>query len=200
MPRRPIRDIANRHESPGLQERREKVAFQNSRFNITSNWSVSGMSCTGGHRVSNGGTRLALRPVVTIAMPISQERISPLLDAAARLLLVTRRHGREVVRKELVLPPLPPAELARTVSELRVDVLLCAALSEVLRRELARHGVRVKAHLCGDIEAVLRAFCRDRLNRSEFQMPGCGRRLPAANCRRRAAHLVKTIFKPDKTK
>ncbi len=132
-------------------------------------------------------------------MPISQERISPLLDAAARLLLVTRRRGREVARKEVVLPPLPPPELARNVAELRVDVLLCAALSEALRRELARRGVRVKAHLCGETEAVLQAFCRDRLNRSEFQMPGCGRGLPVASCRHRAAHLVKTLFKPDKT-
>ena len=69
---------------------------------------------------------------MTIAIPISQERISPLLDTAARLLLVTRRRGKEVARKEFILNPQPPEELARSVAELRVDVLLCAALSEEL--------------------------------------------------------------------
>ena len=67
---------------------------------------------------------------MTIAIPILQERISPLLDAAAWLLLVTRQRGKEVARKKFVLSPMSPEELARSVAELRVDVLLCAALSQ----------------------------------------------------------------------
>ncbi|HZL77235.1 MAG TPA: hypothetical protein VFC17_00095 [Candidatus Limnocylindrales bacterium] len=111
-----------------------------------------------------------------IAIPISQERISPLLDAAARLLLVTRRHGKEVARKEFVLNPLSPEGLARRVAELRVDLLLCAALSEVLQRELERRGVQIQPHLCGEVESVLHAFDCGQLQRDEFRMPGCCRR------------------------
>ena len=123
---------------------------------------------------------------MTIAIPIAQERISPLLDAAARLLLVTCQRGKEVARKEFILNPQPPEELARSVAELRVDVLLCAALSQDLQRELERCGVRVLPHLCGETEAVLQAFCCDRLNRPEFRMPGCGKpHLPGGCCRRR---------------
>ena len=134
-------------------------------------------------------------------MPISQERISPLLDAAARLLLVTRQRGKEVARKEFILNPQSPEELARGVAELRVDVLLCAALSQDLQRELERCGVRVQPHLCGETEAVLQAFCCDRLNQPEFRMPGCwGQHQGAACCsQRRAARLVKTTFKQTKT-
>jgi predicted Fe-Mo cluster-binding NifX family protein len=120
-----------------------------------------------------GGTTLALVSVVTIAIPILQERISPVLDTAARLLLVTRRRGKEVARREFILGPLPTEGLAQSVAELRVDVLLCAALSQGLQRELERRGVRVKPHLCGETEAVLQAYCCDRLNRPEFRMPGC---------------------------
>jgi hypothetical protein len=124
---------------------------------------------------------------VTIAIPVLQERISPLLDAAARLLLVTRRRGKEVARREFILGPLPPEGLARSVAELRVDVLLCAALSQGLQRELERRGVRVQPHLCGEIEAVLQAFCCDRLNRPEFRMPGCWKQhSPGGCCRRRS--------------
>lgn len=82
---------------------------------------------------------------MTIAIPISQERISPLLDAAARLLLVTCQRGKEVARKEFILNPQPPEELARSVAELRVDVLLCAALSRTYS---------------GNWSGVACAFCR----------------------------------------
>lgn len=124
---------------------------------------------------------------MTIAIPILQERISPVLDTAARLLLVTCQRGKEVARKKFILGPMSPKELAQSVAELRVDVLLCAALSQGLQRELERRGVRVKPHLCGETEAVLQAFCCDRLNRPEFRMPGCWKQdSPSGCCRRRS--------------
>ncbi len=123
---------------------------------------------------------------MTIAIPVSQERISPVLDTAARLLLVTRRRGKEVERKEIVINPLPAEALANSVAELCVDVLLCAALSESLLRGLEQRGVRVKAHLCGQVESVLRAFDCGQLRRDEFRMPGCwGQHLHGECCRRR---------------
>ena len=128
---------------------------------------------------------------VTIAIPVSQERISPVLDTAARLLLVTRQHGREVGRKELVLSPLPVEGLASRVAELRVDVLLCAAIYEPLRQALEKSGVRVKPHLCGEVEAVLRAYGCRQLGRDEFRMPGCwGNHSGGKGCRHwRAARI-----------
>lgn len=123
---------------------------------------------------------------VTIAIPVSQERISPVLDTAARLLLVTRRRGKEVERKEIVLNPLSAEALANSVAELCVDVLLCAALSESLLRGLEQRGVRVKPHLCGEVESVLRAFDCGQLRRDEFRMPGCwGQHLRGECCRHR---------------
>lgn len=106
-------------------------------------------------------------------MPVSQDRISPVLDTAARLLLITRRQGKEVARKEFVLAPSPIELVARSVAELHVDVLLCAALSEPLLRELEKRGVRVRPHVCGQVEEVLHAFCCRQLRRKEFRMPGC---------------------------
>jgi predicted Fe-Mo cluster-binding NifX family protein len=119
------------------------------------------------------GTALALAAIVTVAIPICQERISPVLDTATRLLVVTRLRGREVRRKEITLNPQPLETLAASVAELGVKVLLCAALSEPLQRALAQHGVRVRNHLCGEVEEVLAAFCRRRLTEGEFRMPGC---------------------------
>jgi predicted Fe-Mo cluster-binding NifX family protein len=64
-------------------------------------------------------------------------------------------------------------------------VLLCAALSEPLLRALERRGVRVKPHLCGEVESVLRAFDCGQLRRDEFRMPGCwGQHSHGGCCRR----------------
>jgi predicted Fe-Mo cluster-binding NifX family protein len=128
-------------------------------------------------------------------MPICQRRISPLLDAATRLLLVTRRRGAEAKRREILLGPLPVEAFARDVAELHVDVLLCAAVSEPLLRALRKRGVRVRPHVCGEVEAVLRAFCGHRLAREEFRMPGCWGRDLHGDCSNRRKSGVKATAK-----
>ena len=108
-----------------------------------------------------------------IAIPSCQGRVSPVFDTASRLLVVRRHRGREVERKEFVLGVLTFDALVRSVAELRVDVLLCAAISEPLRMVLERGGVRVEAHLCGEVDALLAAFYAGNCRSAEFRMPGC---------------------------
>jgi predicted Fe-Mo cluster-binding NifX family protein len=75
--------------------------------------------------------------------------------------------------------------MAASIAELKVDVLLCAALSEALRRSLEACGVRVRRHLCGDVESVLGAFLAGHLRQADFRMPGCWGWHPDGACRRR---------------
>lgn len=110
---------------------------------------------------------------MTVAIPIWQDRVSPVFDAASRLLVVRQRRGREVDRKEYVLGARSFEALVRSVADLRVNVLLCAAISEPLRLTLERTGVRVESHLCGEVEALLAAFRAGDCRRAEFRMPGC---------------------------
>lgn len=137
---------------------------------------------------SAAGTPNACGSNVRIAIPIWQKRISPVLDTAARLLVVNRRRSKEQDRREVILTPLGIDALARSVAELHVDVLLCAAVSDPLRRALERRGIRVRPHLCGEVDEVLMAFCSKQLQRPEFRMPGCwGNHSNGACCRRRTA-------------
>jgi predicted Fe-Mo cluster-binding NifX family protein len=122
---------------------------------------------------------------MTVAIPIAEGRVSPVLDTAARLLIVTRRRGRVASRWECVVSPLPVNAMAHSIAELKVDVLLCAAVSVSLRRSLEARGVRVRRHLCGDAETVLGAFLAGHLRQADFRMPGCwGWHLNGACCRR----------------
>ena len=119
-----------------------------------------------------------------IAIPICQGRVSPVFDTAARLLVVRRRKGRAGPRDEIQLGFLPADALARSLRELHIDVLLCAAISEPLLRSLESLGIQVVPHLCGEVEAIVEAFCSGHLRRADFRMPGCwGRHLDEPCCR-----------------
>jgi predicted Fe-Mo cluster-binding NifX family protein len=113
--------------------------------------------------------------VVILGVPVWQGRISPLLDTATRLLVLACRDGKEISRREVVLEALEPEAFADKVAELQVDLLLCAALSEDMQRALRQQAIRVHPHVCGEIGAVLCAFCHQRLGEEEFRMPGSGR-------------------------
>jgi predicted Fe-Mo cluster-binding NifX family protein len=112
-----------------------------------------------------------------VAIPISDGRISPVFDAARRLLLVDVENGREVWRTAQLVeePELGPR--ARRVAELGVDVLICGAISRPLEAMLVSAGVEVVPQTCGQAENVLGAFLSGQLTEQAFLMPGsCGRR------------------------
>ncbi len=120
-----------------------------------------------------------------IAIPHWQGRVSPVLDAAAHLLLVDWMDGREVGRREVLLRSQHPLERAREVAELQPDVLICGAISWPLETGLVAGGLRVIPHICGNIEQVLAAFHGGRLDSGAFAMPGCCRRRRRRAGRRR---------------
>ena len=113
-----------------------------------------------------------------VAIPISDGRISPVFDAARRLVLVDVESGREFRRTAKVLEEPELAPRARRVAELGVDVLICGAISRPLEAMLLSAGVEVVPQTCGEAEDVLRAFMSGRLTEQAFLMPGCcgGRR------------------------
>ena len=120
-----------------------------------------------------------------IAIPTSDGRISPVFDAARRLLLVDIENGREVRRIEQTLeePELGPR--ARRVAKFGVDVLICGAISRPLEALLVSAGVEVIPQTCGPVEDVLKAFVSGRLTEQAFVMPGCcGRQQRLHACRR----------------
>ena len=112
-----------------------------------------------------------------IAIPVSDARISPVFDAARRLLLVDIEDGREVGRTEEVREESQLAPRASRIAELHTDVLVCGAISRPLQAMLISAGVEVIPQTCGQVEEVVQAFISGQLSGDAFIMPGCvGRR------------------------
>ena len=110
---------------------------------------------------------------VLVALPNCQGRVSPVFDVAARLVLVNFKDGNESSRREVVLFEKTPEGIAHDLQELRIQVLICGAISAGLKEMLQRTGIRVLAEICGEIEPVLAAYKTGRLSTREFLMPGC---------------------------
>jgi predicted Fe-Mo cluster-binding NifX family protein len=110
---------------------------------------------------------------VLIAVPNCQGRVSPVFDVAARLLVVHVKGGTEQERWEIVLFEKQPDGIVRSLVEMRINVLICGAISQGLCLLLAKAGIRVVSHICGEIDAVMAAYGAGDLQKPEFRMPGC---------------------------
>jgi len=114
-----------------------------------------------------------------IAISYQQNRISPVFDVAARILLVDIEKGQEKRRNIRTLVQSDSLTRAQYVSQFGVQVLICGAISWRLENALSSIGVQVIACICGPVEDVFKAFVNNKLSESGFIMPGClGRRQP----------------------
>ncbi len=107
-----------------------------------------------------------------IAIPVFNERLSPLFDTCRTLLLVDVDTGNSYDRRyeslENVTPCLRPIHLR----EIGVELLLCGGISRVLLERLELFGIRVVPWLGGDVNEVLVAWREHRLAEERFLLPG----------------------------
>lgn len=131
-----------------------------------------------------------------LAVAIHEGRVSPVLDVAERLLVITVAGGGEVARGEEALPAADLAARAKRIRELGIDTLICGAVSRPLEMLLVASGIRLLARVCGPVDEVQRAYLEGRLADAAFTMPGCCRRGRGASrrgagrgrCRRSAGY------------
>ncbi len=139
-----------------------------------------------------------------LAIAIHEGRVSPVLDVAERLLVITFAGRAETARCEEAMPAADLAARAKRIRELGIDTLICGALSRPLEMLLSTAGVRLLARTCGPIDEILRAFREGRLADAAFTMPGCcgrgrggGRRGPVrGRCRRSVGNTPPPVSQP----
>jgi predicted Fe-Mo cluster-binding NifX family protein len=121
-----------------------------------------------------------------IAIPVWSGRVSPVFDVAKRLLVVDVDGGSEVSRGEVRLEDTRPWTRATHLAQLKVNTLICGAISRPLESMLGSVHVRVVPLACGSVEQVLGAFLAGNLAEDAFLMPGCcARRRRRRGCGRR---------------
>ena len=107
-----------------------------------------------------------------IAVPIWQDKVSPLLDAASRLLIVETEDKRESSRFETVFDEVSISRRCQRIQGLKVDVLICGALSRSFSMMLKGAGIHIISGIFGPLEEILQAFFQKTLSCSSYLMPG----------------------------
>ncbi len=108
-----------------------------------------------------------------VGIPIWNGRVSPVLDTAERVVVVDTEAQTGELREEVALEPLRLPLRAARIAELRLDLLVCGAVSRPLAEMLAAAGVRLEPWISGEVEDVLGALTAGQLDRPRYRMPGC---------------------------
>lgn len=108
-----------------------------------------------------------------VSIPVWNHRISPVFDAATRLLVITVENKCEAHRMELEIEALGFYERVQKMEDLAIDVLLCGAISKPMENAILAKQIQVLPYICGDVDEILHAFLSDQLLQSRYAMPGC---------------------------
>ena len=107
-----------------------------------------------------------------IAIPVWEDKISPVLDTASRLLIVEVEDQKESSRFETFLDVQDVNRRCVRIQGLGVDTLICGAISQPFLRWLAASGIDIIPGISGHPEDVLEAYLEGNLSESRFLMPG----------------------------
>jgi len=119
--------------------------------------------------------------VKTLALPVWENRISPVFDSCRKIRVVSiSEHGVDHDHCFWFVKESVEARVARFVEE-QIDVVVCGAITRQTEELLVRRGIEVVAFVAGDADEVLKAFLAEGLSGRSFAMPGC-------RARRRCGH------------
>ncbi len=107
-----------------------------------------------------------------IAIPTWNGRVSPVFDAASRLVVVEVGEEGESSRFETDISENFLPSKAMRLTGLGVDTLICGAISRPLAYMITTAGINLIAWISGQVEDVLQAFLRGNLFDIQFLMPG----------------------------
>jgi len=108
-----------------------------------------------------------------IAIPIWEDRISPVLDTASRLLIIELVNQKETSRFEIYLDEQDLSRRSNRIQGLGVDTLICGAISRPFSSILEAFGIDIVHGISGHPEEVLKAYLHGTLFCPKFLMPGC---------------------------
>ncbi len=107
-----------------------------------------------------------------IAIPIWEDKISPVLDAASRLLIVEVVDHEEMSRFETYLKERELSHRCLRIRGLGIHTLICGAVSTSFSKMLEASGIDLIPGISGHPEDVLDAYLHGNLSHSRFSMPG----------------------------
>jgi predicted Fe-Mo cluster-binding NifX family protein len=109
---------------------------------------------------------------VRIAIPVWENKVSPVLDTASRLMVVELKDEGPMSRFEIYLDERDLSRRCMRIQDLCVDTLICGAVTRHFSDLLKACGIKLIRGISGQSEAVLNAYLDGTLAHSKYLMPG----------------------------
>jgi predicted Fe-Mo cluster-binding NifX family protein len=113
--------------------------------------------------------------VMKIAIPVWEEKVSPVFDTALKLLVVNIDKDREQSRFIYPIDENDITQKCQRIRRLELDTLICGAVSQSFLQMLLSSGLDVIQEISGQAEDVLKAYLDGKIFQPRFLMPGCKR-------------------------
>lgn len=113
--------------------------------------------------------------MMRIAIPIWEDKVSPVFDTALKLLVVDLEKNRESSRLVYHIGEEDLSWKCHRIESLAPDVIICGAISQFFLNILRASDMKVIEHISGRTEEVLDAYLKGNIMNSRFLMPGCKR-------------------------
>jgi len=110
-----------------------------------------------------------------IAIPIWEDKVSPVFDTALRLLVVDVDGNKEASRFIYYIGEQDLARKCQHIRTLDLDLLICGAVSHPFLHMLLASGLEVIQQISGKAEEILEAYLKGNIYNARFLMPGCKR-------------------------
>ncbi len=107
-----------------------------------------------------------------IAVPVWGDKISPVLDTASRLQVFELVENTWLTEFETFLKEKEISKRCSRILKLKVDAIICGAVSRYMSDILAAAGIKIIAGIAGCYTEVLEAYQEGRLFCDRFLMPG----------------------------
>jgi hypothetical protein len=104
--------------------------------------------------------------MVSVAIPVFLDRISPRLDCARKLLVLKIDGKRLVERSELDIGHWLPDEKVVRLRRMGIDQLICGGLRIEDRTGLLRFGIQVASPFYGEVETIIQEYLSGNLEPS----------------------------------
>ena len=111
--------------------------------------------------------------LMRIAVPIWNDKVSPVFDTASRLLIIETKDLNELARFKTYFYEKDLSRRCFRIQELKVNILICGAISRSFSMILMSAGIKIISGISGKVEDVLSAYLHDTLSNPKFLMPGC---------------------------
>ena len=108
-----------------------------------------------------------------IAIPIWENKVSPVMDTASRLMIIETDGQKEIARFETYLEEQDISRRCHRIQSLEIDVLICGAICRSFSGMLLATDIHIISEISGLVEDVLKAYLQGTLADPKFFMPGC---------------------------